>query len=115
MLERHYDRAVDRLTALRAHGIFKKINIYERSQQVVENTTSHSGPTHSAPINATALQSAGNPNPKKLIVDARTQQAAENTTPPPAVTNPKTDRPHDSRQPRYQPPLVLSFAGAFSW
>jgi hypothetical protein len=107
--ERHYDRAVDRLTALRAHGIFKKMNIYERSQQVVENTTSHSGPTCSAPINGTALQSAGNPNPKKLIVDARTQQAAENTTPPPAVTNPKAARKRDSRQSHYQPPLTLHF------
>jgi hypothetical protein len=74
--ERQYDRAVDRLTALGAHGIFKKVNIHERSPQVAENTTSHSGATHSASMNATEVQSAANPNPKKVIVDGRTRQAA---------------------------------------
>jgi hypothetical protein len=44
--ERQYDRAVDRLIALRGHGIFRKINIHERSQQVIENTAPHPGPTH---------------------------------------------------------------------
>ena len=78
--ERQYDRAVDRLTAVRSRGIFEKINIHERSQQVVEKTAPHSGPTYSASMNTAEVQSAGNPNPKKVIVDARTQQAAENTT-----------------------------------
>src|SRR5580658_2770231 len=64
--ERQYDRAVDRLTALGAHGILKKVNIHERSRQVAENTTSHSGATHSASMNATEVQSAANPNPKKV-------------------------------------------------
>jgi hypothetical protein len=53
--ERQYDRAVDRLTALRAHGTFKKINIHERPQQVVENTVPHPEPTHqTAPAHVTA-------------------------------------------------------------
>ena len=45
---RQYDRAVDRLTALRDRGIFEKINIHERPQQVIENTAAHSALTHSA-------------------------------------------------------------------
>jgi hypothetical protein len=79
--ERQYDRAVDRLTALRAHGIFKKVNIHERTQQVIENTAPPSASTHSATTDTVESQSAGNPNPKKVIVDARTPQAAENTPP----------------------------------
>jgi hypothetical protein len=43
---RQFDRAVDRLTALRARGIFKNINIHERPQQVVENTPPHPETTH---------------------------------------------------------------------
>jgi hypothetical protein len=80
--ERQYDRAVDRLTALRARGIFEKINIHERPQQVVENTEPHPARTHSATMNTAELQSAGNPSHKKTIVHARTQQAVENTTSP---------------------------------
>jgi hypothetical protein len=43
--ERQYDRAVDRLTALRTCGIFKTINIHERSQQTTENKPPRPEPT----------------------------------------------------------------------
>jgi hypothetical protein len=85
--ERQYDRAVDRLTALRARGIFEKINIHERPQQVIENTWPYSAQTHSATMDAADSQSAGNPNLKKAILHARTQQAVENTPPHPEPTH----------------------------
>jgi hypothetical protein len=76
---RRYDRAVDRLTALRARGIFKKINIHERPQQVDENTAPHAGPTH--------FEAIGAMDPgeflKKIIVNERPQQTIENTPPHP--------------------------------
>ena len=64
--ERQYDRAADRLNALRAHGIFKKINIHERTQEVVENTAPHPALTHSATVSTAESQSVGNPNHKKI-------------------------------------------------
>jgi hypothetical protein len=68
--ERQYDRAVDRLSALRAHGIFEKVNIHGRTQQVIENTSPHSPATRA------------NPDPKNVIIHERSQQTTENTTPP---------------------------------
>ena len=72
--ERQYDRAVDRLSALRAHGIFEKADVHGRTQQVIENTSPHSAPTHSTPTPA-------NPDPKNVIIHERSQQTTENTTP----------------------------------
>jgi hypothetical protein len=77
--ERQYERAVDRLTVLRARGIFEKINVHERTQQVIENTTSHSGTAH--------FGATGGTNPgeilRKVIVHERSQQTTENTAPHP--------------------------------
>jgi hypothetical protein len=80
--ERQYDRAVDRLTTLRARGIFEKINIHERPQQVIENTTSHSGTIRFGAIGGT------DPGEilKKVIVHERSQQATENNPPHPEPT-----------------------------
>jgi hypothetical protein len=64
--KRQYDRAADRLNALRAHGIFKKTNIHERTQEVVENTAPHPALTHSATVSTAESQSVGNPNHKKI-------------------------------------------------
>jgi hypothetical protein len=80
--ERQYARAVDRLTALRAHGIFKKINIHERPRQVIENTGSHSGATHLGEIGVTDRGEL----PKKIIVHERSQQTTENKPPHPEPT-----------------------------
>ena len=77
--ERQYDRAVDRLSALRTHGILEKVNIHVRTQQVIENTSPHPTPTHSAPTVA-------NPDPKKVVIHERPQQTIENTTPPLGTT-----------------------------
>jgi hypothetical protein len=86
---RQYFRAIDRLAEVRvrrAHyagaGIPEKVNIYERTQQVTENTAPHFGTTQETSSNelrARQSQPVGNPNPKKVIVDERTQQAPENT------------------------------------
>jgi hypothetical protein len=70
------------LTALRASGIFKKINIHERPRQIVENTALHSGPTHFGAIGATDPDELS----KKVIVNGRTQQTTENTPPHPEPT-----------------------------
>ena len=80
--ELQYNRAVDRLTALRAHGVSEKTNIHERPQQVIENTAPHSGPTHFDATNATDPGEL----PKKTIVNEPSQQLTENKPPYPELT-----------------------------
>jgi hypothetical protein len=88
--DRHYDRAFDRLTALRAgrsqfagSGIFEKVNTSERTQEVTENTDVPLGISHATQEARPALPSHSieNPNPQKVIVSERTRQAIENRTP----------------------------------
>ncbi|HEY3826276.1 MAG TPA: alanine--tRNA ligase-related protein [Bryobacteraceae bacterium] len=103
--DRHFYRALHRLTVLRAggfrladSGIFEKENTSERTQEVTENTEAPLGTEHSNTIQEASrvLQSHSleNPDPQKVISSERTRQPLENRTRQfePAAYNPRLTR-----------------------